>query len=595
MSFSDLGIGMGPTFGQGAGGLYASSSLDINFSTNIAKNSLSGFYGSPDNLLTYTSPSPKMVYSSTGVLCYAPHNLALYSGTLTDVSWSKTNSSYSGGKLVENGSAGLHAISRTVSVSAGRLIVSARVKADTRSAGRLFVGNTNGFQVNFDLSVPSVSGGAGVGTGVYESAGVISLGNGEYRVWVAGNSADASSVVYVYLNNGVSVSYTGDGASGMFVNEVQVEFSRQSLPGTYLETTSAARYSLPIDYDPLTRVPLGVLIEEQRTNFLTYSEQFDNAVWTKDELTVTADAASAPDGTTTAEKLIPTVVSATTHRARQAYTFSTVNSYSVFVQSAGYTWVKVRISNLWGNVNLSTGTIGFTHGSATVSVTNCGNGWWHIILVGTPTAGAGYAYVYPMSSNENSADPSAWTGDGTSGIYVWGAQLEAGSCATSYIPTIASQVTRAADNISLATTAFSFNAAEGTVSAAADVPNISTSNLGVFALGTSASVIMRYFRQTDAQPVFQVVDTTTQATIGLGATWSSSASVKSAMAYQVNNFAASKNGGTPVTDTSGTVPAVAASLVFGNAAGIGYLNGHISRLTYWNTRKTNSELQVLST
>lgn len=354
-------------------------------------------------------------------------------------------------------------------------------------------------------------------------------------------------------------------------------------------TNNALRY----DYDPVTHAPLGVLIEEQRTNLLAYSEQFDT-VWSNSNFTVTANAAVAPDGTTTADKLQATSTAACL-MYRTIAVAGTSATFSVYVKKgSGDTDINtfgVRNSTtatnlLFVTVNYATGAISyFAPFSSGAVMTDVGNGWWRLALsVSGITSGDSITVYSGASGAPETAGKYS---------YMWGAQLEAGAFATSYIPTIASQVTRAEDNITLATSAFSFNATEGTVAAEADAPTTSAANLGVFALGTSASAIMRYFRQTDAQPVFQVVDTTTQATLGLGATWSSSASVKSAMAYQVDNFAASKGGAAVVTDSLGTVPSVS-SLVFGSAAGIGALNGHLKRVTYWNTRRSNSELQALA-
>lgn len=338
---------------------------------------------------------------------------------------------------------------------------------------------------------------------------------------------------------------------------------------------TASANVMRLDYAPVTHTPLGVLIEEQRTNLLTYSEQFNNAAWTVSTAPTPNDAI-APDGILSADLI-----------TRTGTTYAIYNTTGVTVSaSTSYTfsfWVKFGTASAITIAAYDLTAGAFISTSITPTVVQTSSGWARYIATFTTPVGCTSLRVYADRNTNN---------NGT--FWIWGAQLEAGAFATSYIPTTSAQVTRAADNISLATSAFSFSATEGTVSAAADAPNISTNNLGVFALGTSASVIMRYFRQTDAQPVFQVVDTTTQATLGLGATWTTSASVKSAMAYRVDDFAASKNGGAPVTATSGTVPAVAASLVFGNAAGIGYLNGHISRLTYWNTRLPNTTLQSLS-
>ena len=87
----------------------------------------------------------------------------------------------------------------------------------------------------------------------------------------------------------------------------RITFTR-STTGSYYNSAgvlSTAAINAPrFDYDPVTLESVGLLIEESRTNLLTYSEQFDNAVWTKSNASITANAIIAPDGTLTADKLV---------------------------------------------------------------------------------------------------------------------------------------------------------------------------------------------------------------------------------------------------------------------------------------------------
>lgn len=206
---------------------------------------------------------------------------------------------------------------------------------------------------------------------------------------------------------------------------------------------------------------LGVRVEAQATNLLKKSSAFGDSVWTKDNCSVSTDVATAPDGTTTADKIIPNTSSATDHRARQAATISGAGTYSVFAKAAGYSWVKLRFLTSWANINLATGVVGYQQGGVSVAVSAFANGWWRI-QISAPVASQ-FAYVYPLLLNENSTDPSSWAGDGVSGVLVWGAQLETGSIASSYIPTDASAVTRAADDITLPLTKFPWNSGAGSL------------------------------------------------------------------------------------------------------------------------------------
>ena len=158
-----------------------------------------------------------------------------------------------------------------------------------------------------------------------------------------------------------------------------------------------------------------------RRNLLTYSEQFDNAVWLKDGATITTNAAVAPDSTMTADGLVVTT---------RLYWFDNTGVIGVKIQSI---YAKANLDStlaitaiggqsvVGGNsvvVNLTTGLSTSGHVSPNVIVTDAGNGWWRITVL---------SYVNTASGNS-----TYWTIGPTSGIYIWGAQLELGSTATPY-------------------------------------------------------------------------------------------------------------------------------------------------------------------
>lgn len=160
-----------------------------------------------------------------------------------------------------------------------------------------------------------------------------------------------------------------------------------------------------------------------RYNLLTYSEQFDNAAWTKTNATVTANAAVAPDGTTTADKLIVNN-GATNGRPQQAVTTANATVYTVscYAKAAEWGFIRFRIAedlaqSVW--FDLTAGAVGTREaGWSSASIQSVGNGWYRCSATHT-TVGTSVTYRFiPESADNNSA-----TGDGTSGILIWGAQL----------------------------------------------------------------------------------------------------------------------------------------------------------------------------
>lgn len=156
-------------------------------------------------------------------------------------------------------------------------------------------------------------------------------------------------------------------------------------------------------------------------NLLTYSEQFDNAAWSREDVTVVSNATVAPDGASTAEKIVENTAT-TIHRIRQTYTppSEAVHSFSFYAKAAERTTIRCQIYSssplASADVNLSDGTLSGVIGSADIS--NVGNGWYRVTISATVPAAATIFRVYPIVGGS-----VLYTGDGTSGIYLWGAHL----------------------------------------------------------------------------------------------------------------------------------------------------------------------------
>ena len=343
------------------------------------------------------------------------------------------------------------------------------------------------------------------------------------------------------------------------------------------------------DHDPITGESLGLLIEEQRTNLLKWSEDFSNAAFNKVYVTVLANATIAPDGTLSADKIVAgsnesihyiTIPGVTTIGATQ--------TFSLYVKLAGISAVTIADAGIDRSVfNLTTATVSSPAG-ITNTITSVGNGWYRITSTRT------WKYVTPYVMLHNNT--SSFVGDGYSGIYIWGAQLEGGAFPASYIKTEASQVTRAADNASMTGANFSswYRQDAGTLFANISDAKMSATVHASIASITDNPVSKEWVSLNHAVAAYASVfnGSTVQASIGSSTSIASGGSL--AVAYAVNDFAFSVAGGSVVTDTSGTIqnPAMLKIGVF--AYNPGYLNGHIKRLTYYPKRLSNTQLQAIT-
>ena len=249
-----------------------------------------------------------------------------------------------------------------------------------------------------------------------------------------------------------NTSYTGDGTSGVHLWGGQIE-QRDSLTAYTPTTTQPITNYVPVlqtavnnvarfDHNPVTGESLGLLIEEQRTNLFQYSEEFNNAYWGKSNISVEANVIVAPNGTLTADKLIPNTATSAHHMFRGVS--GAVHTLSIYAKAGEYSVMAFSFTVHGSSVtfNLLTGTIVETSGTATGRIESVGNGWYRCSVSTTSTT---HIQVRVYAINGANFAVNSNVGDGYSGIYIWGAQLEVGAFPTSYIPTVASQVTRSDD------------------------------------------------------------------------------------------------------------------------------------------------------
>ena len=354
-----------------------------------------------------------------------------------------------------------------------------------------------------------------------------------------------------------------------------VDFTRAS-SATYVGSDGLIKTAPPdvprFDHDPATGESLGLLIEDPRTNLLTYSEQFDQWVIGGGS-SVTANQAVAPDGTNTADRVQHT--------------------------GSGSSWIRQDVLNVGTQYTatvyakaVTPGTndqFTFNIGGATNSDIKTATSEWQR-FTWTATANANSFYI-------NNGDDSFSTD-----VYFWGAQLEADSFPTSYIPTSDSTVTRAADVASIEGANFSswYNQSEGTVfyEASAKSPGIPAAlfNSGSFNSSSPRINVNVISGSLGGGGRTQVVVSNTQFDTGNMSTpsYSLGTIVKQASAFQIDNFAHCFQGGTVITDNSGTMPSTLSRVSIGFNWTSSYLNGHIARLAYWPDRLPDFTPQTIT-
>ncbi len=366
----------------------------------------------------------------------------------------------------------------------------------------------------------------------------------------------------------------------------------------FVEIINAA---LPrFDYDPATKLPLGLLVEEARTNIVLRSAEFDSASWTKTDATISADAVTSPAGTLTGDKFVEAATSAF-HVVVQApaaagatgeyWTLSVYakagerTSFTMQEDSTGFATQNARF-------NLATGAVEAPGGGAVGTIQSVGNGWYRCMMVVVSNGN------YTAVGHKMYLQSGSYAGDGSSGLYIWGAQIEAGRFPTSHIPTTTASVVRAADVVSVATSNIpSFSNVTLGMVCKASCPTLPVAGewrpMVVLDDGDSDDYLGIIFGDATDCAVESVV-----ATVGDGVypTRGSRLDIRIAGSWIVGNVNGSQNGKDEgYTYNAPSLPTVT-TMHIGHvpASGSDWLNGHVQYIQYFPRTFTTAELQALS-
>jgi hypothetical protein len=398
--------------------------------------------------LTFSRASSATRVASNGLIEKVRTNLALQSNTFSNASWIKTDVSVTSGQagydgttnawLVANTAASGN-LTQTISFS-GFNTLSFYAKAGTHNYIFLLL-NGGGFNATavYNLSTGAITDASG--DALITTA--TSVGNGWWRITITGSRSNSDFRIYPTNTNGAATTN-----GNILVQNVQLEAG--DIATDYIATTSAAVSVGPVSgvprLDYLNSTCPRLLLEPQRTNVATYSEQFDNAAWSKTKATVTANDTISPDGYTNADKIVFADGTSTIY---QTYNLAGATATrSVYIKgTAGQT---ISLDDVFASQPLITLT-----------------GQWQRI---TFTAAAPNGYGFGISTFGGATARTIW---------LWGAQAEVGAYATSYIPTLGTSVTRVADAASKTGISSLIGQTEGTIFAEINF------DLGVTAFGDS--------------------------------------------------------------------------------------------------------------
>lgn len=592
-----------------------------------------------DPRITFTRGSTATYYDGH-TTAKAEENLFKYSQDFTTSNWAKNGTATTGDNTTApDSTTTADLIEVNTSGSFRGIYQNAVVPASTVYTASVYVKKSNYDYIRLALDahlgntfvVGLVSTDVNISNGtVISSSGtnsVTDVGNGWYRITVTvttpSSGADRVRLWLFFANSSGTPNDTIPSGSQVYLWGAQLE--QRSAATAYTPTTSApvvkyqpvlqtaASGEARFDHDPTTGESKGLLIEEARTNLLPYSGAFDNGQWNKTRVNITANNLIAPDGTLTADTLIADTNSAE-HYIQDNLTAATGTfTDSVYAKSSGDYLFAIRPVHVGadqgatqeGYFNLNTGTVHSTSSGTTASIEDVGNGWYRCSLTHTVsgTLSGSYAFRIQIYENDGSGGTvSIYAGDGYSGVYLWGAQREAGSFPTSYIATSGSTATRASDLPIMSGSNFTdwFNSIplSGYVEYDFQTSAINQRLFSIDTNGYDPRLVAIGSVSNGYGPTIELyADGNFYTTLTSGATTPTETGThKMAFAFADNDAANSKDGAAVVTDTSFVFPSNFSQLRIGSQAnGVNLMQGTIKKLAFYPKRLPNATLKAMTT
>ena len=398
-----------------------------------------------DGDLSFTRASNGTRINSEGLVEVCPLNLLQYSEDISNSVWGNDagNTKISNTTTAPNGTVTADTISaisgnvmnvyQIIQTNDGIHTYSVYLKKNATNLISIYIYQTFGSpgfkalgEINFDNGTFTPS----IGTGTIES-----VGNGWFRVSVTVNLLSGANSFGIYTTSDT-------GTRNVYLWGAQVNIGSTAKP--YFTTTD--RLNVPRLTYPVGGGCPSLLLEKQSTNVLRNSEDFSQPTWVKLRTSISANAIISPDGTQNADKAIANTDNSDHSIFDNTITSSSPATFSIYAKAGEYNYIFLGYDNGLATqgafFNLSNGTISQNTSTLTASIESVGNGWYRcIVSSGTSNWGTIYSII-ALSENGTSF---IFAGDGSKGIYIWGAQAEASSYPTSLINTTSSSATRVAD------------------------------------------------------------------------------------------------------------------------------------------------------
>ena len=327
-----------------------------------------------------------------------------------------------------------------------------------------------------------------------------------------------------------------------------------------------------------------LLLEPQRTNLITYSEDFNNASWLKTNLNITKDIEIAPNGLLNASKILQTVSGG---YARINTTLAGSETFSLFAKKGDLTDLKLFLGGDYSYFDLENGVVLLASGSTFVSsnIESFNNDWYRCSITSSYSGGTSIRFQGTNGTNDNSLGF----------IYTYGAQLEQGSYPTSYIPTNGSSVTRQADTASGAGNSEVFNDSEGALFADILIAeNISANaNISISKGINGQNLFKILYLQSEGKIRAELRDSTMNTIIDYS-NFNLGEFSKVLLSYNSTTLKMYINGFEIGSEDVNGIPSGLNQIDFDRADGNAFFYGKTKEIGYYDTALTDEELEYMT-